>query len=138
MIHRESLETGCPNRQLHVRVPILAARQGRESGRRLDCSTVEARERINKRANANPTPEDNLWCSPQRPEFPDKFDYQNVDAAAFRQEYERRLRIHAGSDYREIGEQLFLRFNASKEDQLWYYGELVETLRKKPAPKPLV
>jgi (p)ppGpp synthase/HD superfamily hydrolase len=42
------------------------------------------------------------------------------------------------SDYQEIGEQLFLRFNASKEDQFWYYGELVETLRKKAAPKPLV
>jgi len=63
----------------------------------VDCSPDEARERINKRANANPTPEDNLWCSPQRPEFPDKFDYQNVDMAVFRREYERRLRIHTGT-----------------------------------------
>ena len=42
------------------------------------------------------------------------------------------------SDYRKLGEQLFLRFNASKEDQLWYYGALVETLRQTAAPKPLV
>lgn len=42
------------------------------------------------------------------------------------------------SDYRKVGEQLFLRFNASKEDQLWYYGALVETLRQTAAPKVLV
>jgi GTP pyrophosphokinase len=42
------------------------------------------------------------------------------------------------SDYREIGEQLFVRFNAPKEDQLWYYGALVETLRQTAAPKVLV
>jgi len=42
------------------------------------------------------------------------------------------------SDYREIGEQLFMRFNAPKEDQLWYYGALVETLRQTAAPKALV
>ncbi len=42
------------------------------------------------------------------------------------------------SDYRKLGEQLFLRFNASKEDQLWYYGALVETLRQTAAPKALV
>ena len=42
------------------------------------------------------------------------------------------------SDYREIGEQLFVRFNAPKEDQLWYYGALVKTLRQTAAPKVLV
>jgi (p)ppGpp synthase/HD superfamily hydrolase len=42
------------------------------------------------------------------------------------------------SDYREIGEQLFVRFNAPKEDQLWYYGALVETLRQTSTSKTLV
>lgn len=42
------------------------------------------------------------------------------------------------SDYREIEEQLFLRFNASKEDQLWYYNALVEALRQTTAPKVLI
>jgi (p)ppGpp synthase/HD superfamily hydrolase len=42
------------------------------------------------------------------------------------------------SDYREIGEQLWARFNAPKEDQLCYYGALVETLRQTAAPKVLV
>jgi (p)ppGpp synthase/HD superfamily hydrolase len=41
------------------------------------------------------------------------------------------------SDYRELGEQLWLRFNAPKEDQLWFYGALVETLRQPMAPKML-
>jgi len=51
-------------------------------------------------------------------------------------------KLHNGrailSDYREIGEQLFVRFNAPKEDQLWYYDELVKTLQKTAAPKVLV
>jgi len=45
------------------------------------------------------------------------------------------------SDYRELGkqrEQLWERFNAPKKDQLWYYGELVETLQRAGAPKVLV
>src|SRR5207302_9504720 len=42
------------------------------------------------------------------------------------------------SDYRERGESLLSRFNAPKEDQLWYYGELVEALRQAPAPKLIV
>jgi (p)ppGpp synthase/HD superfamily hydrolase len=42
------------------------------------------------------------------------------------------------SDYRELGEQLWLRFNAPKEDQLWYYCALVDTLRQTVAPKVLV
>jgi (p)ppGpp synthase/HD superfamily hydrolase len=42
------------------------------------------------------------------------------------------------SDYRKLGDQLFLRFNAPKEDQLWYYGALVETLQSTAAPAVLV
>jgi hypothetical protein len=61
----------------------------------VDCTQEQAQERMLKWANTEPTPEDNLWCSPQRPEFPDKFDYQNVDVTTFRREYERRLKNHA-------------------------------------------
>lgn len=42
------------------------------------------------------------------------------------------------SDYRELGEQLWLRFNAPKNEQLWYYCALVETLRQTVAPTVLV
>lgn len=42
------------------------------------------------------------------------------------------------ADYRELGEQLWTRFNAAKAAQLWYYGALVETLQGTPAPKALV
>jgi len=42
------------------------------------------------------------------------------------------------SDYRKLGDQLWLRFNAPKEDQLWFYGEMVKTLQKTAAPKTLV
>jgi hypothetical protein len=42
------------------------------------------------------------------------------------------------SDYRELGEQLWLRFNAPKNEQLWYYCALVETLRRTVAPTVLV
>lgn len=33
------------------------------------------------------------------------------------------------SDYRRLGDELWSRFNAGKEDQLWYYRMLVETFR---------
>jgi len=33
---------------------------------------------------------------------------------------------------------LWQRFNAAKEDQLWYYGALVSTLQATTAPKALV
>jgi predicted ABC-type ATPase len=55
------------------------------------CSPEEARDRIRQRANINPTPEDNLWCSPANPEFADIFDYENVDVDTFRREYEHRM-----------------------------------------------
>jgi (p)ppGpp synthase/HD superfamily hydrolase len=42
------------------------------------------------------------------------------------------------SDYRELGEGLWSRFNAPREEQLWYYGALVETLWQTPTPKSLV
>ncbi len=41
------------------------------------------------------------------------------------------------SDYRILGDRLWLRFNASKEDILWYYGSLVKTFRQTAAPKVL-
>lgn len=41
------------------------------------------------------------------------------------------------SDYRELGESLWPRFNASRRDQLWYYGAWVETLRDTSVPKVL-
>jgi hypothetical protein len=41
------------------------------------------------------------------------------------------------SDYRELGEQLWTRLKAGKEDQFWYYGELVEVLET-AAPKRVV
>jgi hypothetical protein len=59
----------------------------------LDCSPEEAQGRIRLRANTNPTPEDNLWCSSVNPEYPDKYDYQNVNLETFRGEYERRSRF---------------------------------------------
>lgn len=42
------------------------------------------------------------------------------------------------SDYRQVGGELWKRFNAPKKDQLWYYGELVKTLQKTAAPRTLV
>jgi hypothetical protein len=42
------------------------------------------------------------------------------------------------ADYRELGEALWSRFNAPKEDQLWYYGALVAALQGTKAPKALV
>lgn len=42
------------------------------------------------------------------------------------------------SDYRELGEELCGRFRAPKNDQLWFYGEFVKSLRQTEAPKILV
>jgi (p)ppGpp synthase/HD superfamily hydrolase len=42
------------------------------------------------------------------------------------------------SDYRELREKLWQRFNAPKEDQLWFYGKLVQTFQQTAAPKVLV
>jgi (p)ppGpp synthase/HD superfamily hydrolase len=42
------------------------------------------------------------------------------------------------ADYRELGEGLWSRFNAPKQDQLWFYGEMATTLRQTAAPRPLV
>jgi (p)ppGpp synthase/HD superfamily hydrolase len=42
------------------------------------------------------------------------------------------------ADYRELGEGLWARFNAPKEDQLWFYEEMIKTLRQTAAPKVLV
>jgi GTP pyrophosphokinase len=42
------------------------------------------------------------------------------------------------SDYRAVGENLWARFNAPREDQLWYYTALVETVRCTAAPAVLV
>lgn len=42
------------------------------------------------------------------------------------------------SDYRKIGDKLWRRFNARKKHQLWYYDELVKTLKNTAAPKVLV
>jgi (p)ppGpp synthase/HD superfamily hydrolase len=42
------------------------------------------------------------------------------------------------SDYRELGDNLWARFNASGQDQLWYYRKLAEMLCGTSAPKVLV
>lgn len=42
------------------------------------------------------------------------------------------------ADYRQIGEALWGRFNASREDQLWFYNALVQILRYTTAPPVLV
>jgi hypothetical protein len=42
------------------------------------------------------------------------------------------------TDYRELGEGLWPRFKAPKGDQLWFYEEMIKTLRQTAAPKPLV
>ena len=42
------------------------------------------------------------------------------------------------SDYRKLGDRLWPRFNAPKEDQLWFYGEMIKTLQQTAAPKGLV
>jgi (p)ppGpp synthase/HD superfamily hydrolase len=42
------------------------------------------------------------------------------------------------ADYRELGEELWKIFNASKAEQLWYYGALVDVFEGTAAPKRLV
>jgi (p)ppGpp synthase/HD superfamily hydrolase len=42
------------------------------------------------------------------------------------------------ADYRELGEELWKIFNASKAEQLWYYGALVDVLEGTVAPKRLI
>jgi len=42
------------------------------------------------------------------------------------------------SDYCQMGEALWKRFNAPKEDQLWFYDALVKTLQTTMAPSALV
>jgi hypothetical protein len=37
------------------------------------------------------------------------------------------------ADLRAIGEKIWKRFNAPKEDVLWYYGALVDAFRANPA-----
>jgi GTP pyrophosphokinase len=37
-------------------------------------------------------------------------------------------------DYRELGEALWARFNAGRDDILWYYRSLVEIYRERAAP----
>jgi hypothetical protein len=39
---------------------------------------------------------------------------------------------------RAWGEGLWSRFNAPKHDQLWFYEEMIKTLRQTAAPKSLV
>ena len=41
-------------------------------------------------------------------------------------------------DYRQIGEEVFKRFKAPKQDVFWYYTSLVKILRDRAAPKRLV
>lgn len=36
-------------------------------------------------------------------------------------------------DYRQLGDELWERFSASKEDSMWYYGELVKAFQNAPA-----
>ena len=39
------------------------------------------------------------------------------------------------SDYREMGEELWSRFNGTREESLWYYRSLVETFAvRRPGP----
>jgi (p)ppGpp synthase/HD superfamily hydrolase len=39
-------------------------------------------------------------------------------------------------DYREDGDAIWSRFTAGRDDQLWYYRQLVSTLRDAPAGSP--
>jgi (p)ppGpp synthase/HD superfamily hydrolase len=41
-------------------------------------------------------------------------------------------------DYREVGEELWSRFNGSRDETLWYYRSVVGILQKRPAPPRLV
>ena len=40
------------------------------------------------------------------------------------------------SDYRQIGDKLWSRFNASQADTLWYYGELSKAITAKLTKAP--
>ena len=42
------------------------------------------------------------------------------------------------ADYRERGEDLWTRFNAAEDEQLWYYRALVDTFHQTRAPETLV
>ena len=42
------------------------------------------------------------------------------------------------SDLRLIGDRLWSRFNASKDESLWYYRALAEVFRRRAAPEMLV
>ena len=42
------------------------------------------------------------------------------------------------SDYRVLGDNVWKKFNAPCEDQLWFYREMAEVLRSTSAPKVLV
>jgi (p)ppGpp synthase/HD superfamily hydrolase len=42
------------------------------------------------------------------------------------------------SDYRALGEDLWGRFNAPRDDTLWYYRELVNTFRKARIDSPML
>jgi len=41
-------------------------------------------------------------------------------------------------DYRAVGESLWERFNAGKADQLWYYGALLGSFKRRKAPARLL
>ena len=42
------------------------------------------------------------------------------------------------TDYREQGEDVWTRFNAARDEQLWYYRALVERFQQTKAPETLV
>jgi len=42
------------------------------------------------------------------------------------------------ADYRQLGDDLWPRFNASKKDQLWYYGALVKVFKERRPKDALV
>jgi hypothetical protein len=74
----------------------LLKREGYENHARwVDVPMEEAKKRVDDRANTNPTPGDNLWCSEPDPEFPDKFEYKDVDVKTFVREFESQLKTRA-------------------------------------------
>jgi (p)ppGpp synthase/HD superfamily hydrolase len=42
------------------------------------------------------------------------------------------------ADYRQVGEALWSRFSAGRDDQLWYYGELVAAFRQAGVRGPML
>jgi GTP pyrophosphokinase len=42
------------------------------------------------------------------------------------------------ADYREMGDELWLRFNCTREQSLWYYRTVLRMLETRPAPRRLV